>query len=226
MEIDKKTNQYTKTKEWKRYLALMSERPKYFVPSDILQIITEPSQVNEYVARTGKKLGVMYESPYHLLVVDLVRNTSDSLPFAYERLLPAAIGQAVVTIPIYNDKFVLLKQYRHAIRAEQYAFPRGFGESNLSGEENAKKELLEEIGAQVSSVRHIGNICTDSGIMADHVGIYECTLNHIEKHSNYEGIEEVILLSGSELNNFINERKITDSFTLSAWMLYKMNGVS
>lgn len=37
----------------------------------------------------------------------------------------------------------------------QYCFPRGFGEKGFSPEENAKKELIEEIGITSREIKNI-----------------------------------------------------------------------
>lgn len=66
--------------------------------------------------------------------------------FAYERIIPKAKNNSsVVIVPIYEDKIILLKQYRHALRDYQYSLPRGYGEDTVQVENNVKKELSEEI---------------------------------------------------------------------------------
>lgn len=118
------------SKEWRDYLDLAEERPELFKASSRLQIIMDYESVQQFERNTDKKIGVVYRSAYNLLVVDLVENMKGER-FAYERLIPAVKKGAIVSIPVYDDKFVLLKQYRHAMRAFQYAFPRGFGEEGL-----------------------------------------------------------------------------------------------
>ena len=49
-----------------------------------------------------------------------------------------------VCVPVFEGRFVLLRQYRHAIREFQYGFPRGFGEAGVSVEENVREEIQEE----------------------------------------------------------------------------------
>ena len=113
--------------EWINYLRLMRERPELFQDDNRLKIVTNLEVVDDFEKKTGKKIGVVYQSEYHLFVVDLVEDT-EGYRFAYERLVPAVRKGAVVSIPIYKGKMVLLRQFRHALRSVQYAFPRGFGE--------------------------------------------------------------------------------------------------
>ncbi|HAE52537.1 MAG TPA: hypothetical protein DCG30_04710 [Ruminococcus sp.] len=60
---------------WERYLQLMKERPKLFLKSDMLNIIADSRSVAEFSEKSGRTMGVVYESPYSLLVVDLVEDT-------------------------------------------------------------------------------------------------------------------------------------------------------
>lgn len=61
---------------------------------------------------------------------------------------------------------MLLKQYRHAIRRMQYAFPRGFAEEDdKTPADNAIRELQEEIHAVITkSPVFLGRIVADSGL--------------------------------------------------------------
>ncbi|MBE6908828.1 MAG: NUDIX domain-containing protein [Ruminococcaceae bacterium] len=216
---------YHETSAWTRYLELREARPSAF-RSGALEIVTDPRLVDDFFKTTGKQLGVLYESPYHLLVVDLVRRSADGveagdLLFPYERLLPAAESGAVVAVPMYQGRFVLLRQYRHALREEMLAFPRGFGEKGLSGEENLRKELREEIGtAEVGNIRFLGTVAADSGILATKAEVFLCDVSRPRIEKGYEGIAALELLSESELSELIGTGKIADGFTLAAFALY------
>ena len=176
--------------------------------------------VEQFERNTDKKIGVVYRSAYNLLVVDLVENMKGER-FAYERLIPAVKKGAIVSIPVYDDKFVLLKQYRHAMRAFQYAFPRGFGEEGLSAEENLQKEIKEETGADVKKISHVGTVIADSGIGSNEVDVFACEITEPQLKLHYEGIEEIELLTEKELVKWIAEGRITDGFTLSGYAMYK-----
>lgn len=83
---------YFKSEQWSAYLKLMEERPAAFQDSEQIRIITDPETVMEFIERTGRTIGVLYQSPFSILVVDLVRDAGGEV-FAYERLLrqyPAA----------------------------------------------------------------------------------------------------------------------------------------
>ena len=219
-KIKMKNGEDMYNKEWQEYIELAKERPELFKDSDRLRIITDYEIVKQFERDTGKKIGVVYRSIYNLLVVDLVENIK-GCQFAYERLIPAVKKGAVVSIPIYEGKFVLLKQYRHAMREFQYAFPRGFWEKDLSAEENLQKEIKQEIGADVWKISRVGTVIADSGIGSNEVEIFVCNITAPQLKLYYEGIEEIKLLTEKELMKWIAEGKITDGFTLSGYALYK-----
>ena len=146
--------------------------------------------------------------------------------FSYDRLIGTSTGVPVVTIPVYDGKFILIKQYRHSIRSTQYAFPRGFGEDGLSAEENAVKELSEEVGATFADdarIKVIGNITADSGITAGKIFVVYCEISSYEEKIGYEEIQKTILLSERELDDWVKRGQIDDGFTLSAYLLFSLS---
>ena len=222
---------YHESEEWKRYMQLVSERPEAFSQGK-LEIITDEEAVDHFFQQTGRKLGVVYESPYHMMVVDLVKNTSgedcgnqgprDKQPFAYERLLPAVASGAVVAVPVCQGKLVVLRQFRHAVRRSVLAFPRGFGESGISEEENLVKEIFEELGTEeVENLRKLGILEGDNGILATRASVYFCEIQEYEKKKGYEGIEDILLFSPGEFEELIGKGEVWDGYTLAAYALFK-----
>lgn len=205
--------------EWVRYLELVKERPEAFANTGKINIVTDENIVADFQNKTNRKIGVLYESAYSIVVVDLVYEEEGKY-FAYERILPAVENPAVVMIPMYKGQLLLLKQYRHALRDYEYSFPRGFGEMGLSGEENCKKELMEEIGATVTSTKYLGQMSPDSGLQGKLVQIYACELETYDASVKSEGICEIIELPQDDISKWIAEGKIKDGFTLAAMSLF------
>ncbi len=210
---------YCESPEWKRYVQLWEQRPLAFAKGNP-EIITDEALIEEYAKATGKGPGVFYESPYHILAVDLVRSSKEEL-FTYERVLPAVEKGAVVAVPKCGDKFVVLRQFRHAPREEMLAFPRGFGEEGLTGEENLIKELGEEIGVtDAADIKFLGKIAPDSGILATEAEVFFCNVKSPLLKEGYEGIRSVELFSDEELRAKIKAGEIKDGYTLAAYALY------
>jgi len=207
------------TENLKEYFALMKERPELFVQNENLMIETDIEKIKEYETCHNKKIGVVYKSPYNMFIVDLVRNLQGYC-FTYERCVPAVKKGAIVSIPVYDGRFVLLKQFRHATRKFQYAFPRGFGEKGLSSEENLKKEIMEEIGSEVISSTFLGNTVSNSGLSSDSADVFYCEVTQPVLKKGYEEITNIELLSADEIKQWISQNKIDDGFTTSALCMY------
>lgn len=204
--------------EWEEYLALRNQRPELFEQSDDLEIIFDEQVVSRYQEQNNRTIGVLYRSPFNTLVVDLVRD-AQGRTFAYERFIQTSTGMGIVGIPIYNGSFLLLRQYRHAMRGYQYAFPRGYGEDGLSAEEDAAKEFSEELGATLNSTTLLGYVIANSGISGDRVAVFSCDVKAYETQEGHEEITNTVLLTREELDSWIAEGRINDGFTLSALAL-------
>ena len=203
------------SQEWLRYVELMRTRPEQFQQNEMLTIETELEKICAYERAHGRTIGVCYDSPYSMMVVDLVRDGNGNC-YPYERIIPKATGFAVVCVPVWKGKFVLLKQFRHAMRTFQFAFPRGYGEDGLSGEENARKELREELGARVLSVKEAGTVVADSGLSGNRVKIYRCEIEEPQLKKDYEGICEIKLATETELKEMAAAGMLDDGYTLAA----------
>ena len=208
---------YHESEEWKSYLKLMKARPESF-KDGILKIITDDAAIDSYYEKTGKRLGVVYESEFHLMLVDLVEDRAGK-SFSYERLLPKVASGAVVIVPIINGKYVMVEQFRHALRKNMLAFPRGYGEEGLSSEENLKKELKEELGCDnVTNIKYVGKVIADSGILGNSIDAYLCDISKAEEKKGYEGIVGLKFLDKDELSKAVEDGEIEDGYT-------KMNNV-
>lgn len=203
----------------------MNDRPELFLNNHIIRIETDLEVINNFINETGKKIGVIYKSKFNMLLVDLIKNDDGSMT-TYERIIPTVALGAVVIIPIYQGKFILLKQFRHATRSIHYAFPRGFGESNLSSQQNVQIEIKEEIGSELLSLRYLGNVIPDSGLSGNIVDVYVAEVTEPKNNNFTEGIQELVPLSSIEFQNLIKQKKISDGFTLSAYCLYILSNTA
>ena len=205
---------------------------------------------------TGKDFGIAYDSQYHKMLVDplsrvnIISNPTDNNVYPYERLVPTSDKPGVVTVPIIKDEkgntlFVLIKQFRHAIRREQYSFPRGFGEKDLDVFHNAQKELYEEIRAVLKdpntgkrieysekepkqsddptpSLLELGKITPDSGSLCDTISVVQANLDSYSVQIGHEGIIDCIKVTESDLDKMNKKGEIDDGFTVAAFLLWKL----
>lgn len=166
------------------------------------------------------KYGVVYKSEYNSMIVDPIMEGKRIT--SYERVVPSASNNGVVLLTVCKGHFVLLRQYRHAIRKEQICFPRGFGEFGISTIENAKKELKEELDAVVTEEPiELGIITADSGIFSGSATVFLMKIDEFS-YQNKEGIKDVVEIAPDEMNKIVKNGAIDDAYTLAALELYSM----
>lgn len=96
-------------------------------------------------------------------------------------------------ITIHRERFILLNQYRHARRMDQYSFPREFAEQGLSPIENACRELKEKIKTVITrESKFLGRVISDSGLTSRMVYVYLVEVESYEWNSViYERIKKI-----------------------------------
>lgn len=210
---------------WEKYLAVVeSDSPTGPPDSEgpaALRIVTDRAAVLQYEASAeGRPIGIAYSSPYNQLLVDLVED-GQGRRFAYERVVPAA-KNAVVIVPRFEGDFVLLRQFRHALRDYQLCFPRGYGEPGVSACDNAEKELFEELKVwPLGPMKHLGSMVADSGLSGGRIEVFACDVPAPNPDVGYEEIDSCIIVSPAELDELIADGQIDDGFTLSALTLLR-----
>lgn len=202
------------------YYQLVQDRPDAFQQDDKLKIILDPDRIKKFEEdNPDKQIGIAYRSEYNMMVVDLVEDET-GCEFCYERIMHTYDDPACVIVPMIGDQFVLIRQYRHAVRGFRYAFPRGFGEAGLDGISNSLKEVAEEIGGKAVKVRSLGYIEPDTGLTDVKVLASFCQLERYNEDVRTEGIDRIFLATPSELNGLIAKGNITDSMTIAAYMMF------
>lgn len=209
-----------RSEEMKRYRKLVESRPELFEQEGELELVLDEKKIAQFERKGGRKIGVRYQSPYHMMVVDLVKDRNGEY-FAYERVIQTVDAPSVVIFPIFNNKIVITYQYRHAVRGSRYGLPRGFGSKNKTAVENADKEIFEEIGGVSRKSILLGEVEADTGLTSTKVSVVCCDLETMDCELGVEGISGVLMVSPDELAEMIANGEITDGFTLSAWALYQ-----
>lgn len=129
----------------------------------------------------------------------------------------------VVTIPYYQDKFLLLRHYREQLNETLYELCRGFTEPKEEFQDAALRELKEETNLSASNIEHLGVIHADSGIMRDEIHVFALQVINGDKFKpeTDEGVEAPIWVTTKEYQSFVQQGLITDSMTLSAMSLFQ-----
>ena len=77
-----------------------------------------------------------------------------------------------IVIPVHNENFLMVKQWRHGEKALSIEFPGGVIEENESPEKGAERELLEETGAKAGKLTHLGTMNPNPALFANHLHVF------------------------------------------------------
>lgn len=214
-------------KQIEGYFALMDALPDQFSPSDFYPICTSRRRLLEFEEETGRPAGLVFDNlPYYQTVADLILGDP---PYLYGRViyLDPSVGGTVMIPQLETPdgpRYGLLQVYRHSIRGLSGGeFPRGYLCQGLSPEENAKKELWEELDIppeHVTGLRFLGRTRPDTGLSGALVSVYLARISAAAAPNvGYEGIAGLEWLSGEELLHRLSAGAITDGLTQSAALL-------
>src|SRR3954451_17432453 len=158
----------TRTQTWRKYEELRKSEPQLFDnSSDGYEILTSDDAVScqsdtqDRLTDRGLPaewgcVGVVFEDQYVRILRDAVRLPTGQ-DGTYIRIIPAPhLGDGVAILPRCQGRILLLRHYRHATRAWHLEAPRGFGHKDLIPEQNASRELREEIGCQGEKFINLG----------------------------------------------------------------------
>lgn len=218
------------------YEALMAKYPVLFSGRQARPIVRERDVLAAYAAEHGTVLGVAAETPHVLFLVDLVQSRKPggtARRHPYMRVVSrtqleggtSVVVLATIENPSLGDKgsIVLVEQERHALGDIEIELPRGFGESGVSGEEKALRELLEETGYVGDHARFLGTTCSDSGLTDASVSYYHVPV--VRRTEPRPEMEEAIigtrLATPEEMWSAFRSGDIRDGFTLQALALYE-----
>ncbi len=132
-------------------------------------------------------------------------------------------GPAVAVIARRRDgRFVFIRQFRKALERICFEVMAGNCDLGEASETSAIRELKEETGYTPDTIRLLGPIYPSIGYCDERIDIFYADV-HEPGETSFDDDEEIetVLVTEDEMDQMIRERNVTDSKTLSAWMLYK-----
>jgi len=137
----------------------------------------------------------------------------------------------ICILPMYKNKFYLMKGWRHQFNDFVYQAPTGFIEDNETLIDSAKRELLEETSliCKPKNIVSLGTFLPDAGLLEASVALFlalDCRKSPI-KSSQEIGTGNLLGFKLSELKNLINnEGKIGGSTLVTCFrsINYFQNG--
>ena len=78
----------------------------------------------------------------------------------------------VIVIPEKDDKFLMVKQWRHGESALSVEFPGGVIDKGEEPEQAARRELEEETGCRAGKLIKLGSVNPNPALFSNHVHFY------------------------------------------------------
>lgn len=218
-----------------RYFDLVRRHPSLYTnpPGDIYEILLEPDRIahaqsearhkrqHEGLPSDDVRVGVLADDPFLLVTRDAVRFADGSYGL-YNRLM--VLGGAAV-LPVLGNHVVLLNRFRHGTRAWHLEAPRGAYSGAGTHEDEARRELHEEIGAHASDLIDLGQLHSTSGIFNERHDLYLARIDGIGAPERHEAIVKFVQLTVAELEHEIAGDVITDGPTLALFLRARLRGL-
>lgn len=212
-----------------RYFELMQNMPELFEnPKGCpIQILLTAEEIEKAETVTGRSAGIMYEDGYIYLLRDAVQWGNGSYG-TYIRVVHKNQHGGTAVLPVTDEgKIILTRHFRHSTRKFYYEIPRGFLEKGLTKEENARKELKEEINATEAQMHYLGEVLPDGGMIGTSSALFLAKVPacQLKVNDELEGITTILELSCEEITEKILNGEIVDGYTMTALFLAKTKGL-
>jgi 8-oxo-dGTP pyrophosphatase MutT (NUDIX family) len=134
-------------------------------------------------------------------------------------------GPDVVIVPVHDDQIGMVRTYRYALGAEEWALPRGYAHSD-DPLESARQELLEEMGVTSRDLTVLGLITPDSGLLAKRVAVVVANVLNPDS-SALDDVEvlETRWVPIADMAPILRSGQVQDGFTIAALALAAVHGV-
>ncbi len=134
-------------------------------------------------------------------------------------------GAVAVIAECPGKRFVLVRQFRKATEQALLEIVAGGLEPNESPENCARREVLEETGHEVITLRRLGSIYPTPGYNSEIIHLFHANVS-AGRATHHKGDHDericVEYFSRQEVETLIRQGAIPDAKTLSAWLLFSM----
>ncbi|HSL46430.1 MAG TPA: NUDIX domain-containing protein [Anaerolineales bacterium] len=223
------------------YSSIIKDKPEFFSNDNVLfQILLNEEEIQSWQAGRLKRLadknqpeewadiGIIFNDPYVVILRDLVE-FADGSRNGYVRLYNRAYleggAAGVVMLPEMGGKLLLMHQFRHATRSWHWEIPRGFGEPGVQAEDQARAEIEEEIGGEISRMSNLGLYFNNTGLEGNPIYLFLVNMKAIGEPKLKFGVDQFRWVSVSELEQLIKDEEVTDGFTIAAYTRAKLKGL-
>nr|WP_306228881.1 NUDIX hydrolase [Aurantimonas sp. CSK15Z-1] len=165
--------------------------------------------------------GLLAQDPYMTLVRDAVRFPDGSLGL-YNRIMETS---PVAVLPVLDGKPVLIRVFRHGLRDWSLEFPRGAVDPGESVEAGARREVGEEIGANVLELIPLGDFTPGGSSLSIRARLFLAKVDGLGATDVLEAIEDVRPYAVTEVEEKIASGVIIDGFTMALFLRARLKGL-
>lgn len=217
-----------------RYLVLARSQPGLFEnpARDAYEILLDTGKISFAQAEAKRfrnmlnlstgdtRVGILADDPYLRVMRDAVRFPDGSYGLYNRLMVPAGVA----VLPLLKDKIALIDRFRHGTRRRHLEAPRGSISSWLQIEQEARRELKEEIGADATSLIDLGEVHSSTGCLDEVHKLYLAHIDGIGAPEKHEAIIGIELLPPDRFEKMVESGQITDGPTLAAFLKARLRG--
>ncbi len=162
-----------------------------------------------------------------LVEAGYLRITLDTIRFPdgrdAERAMVWHPGAVALIVVDEDDRWLLVRQYRHATVGNLLEIPAGTRDEGESPEETAAREVREETGYAAGTLVRLGGVWTAPGFCSEFIHIFLATdLTEAPlPQDEDEYIDLPIRMTLDEVYAAVDDGRIEDAKTLTALTLYE-----
>ena len=127
----------------------------------------------------------------------------------------------VCVLAIYENKVVMVKQYRYAYHEEMFELPAGKLEKGENSYDAGMRELQEEVGLKAESLTYLGPMYPSCGYTNEIIHLYKANnLTKVERHLDPDEDIDIYYFSLDEVLEMIRNNVIKDAKTICLVLKY------
>lgn len=218
------------------YLEFARKHPKHFANNlGSVRIVLDPQKISAAEQASlrriqglglppeGSQVGIISEDPWVTVIRDAVEFSDGDIRLHTRTMNRNNEGVAV--LPIFENKIILIRHFRHALRKSILEIPRGAIDDESTIEKTARQELLEEIGGVASELTPLGFIYGTTNLFANGSYLFFTHLQTLGSPQLDEGVEAIEQYSIKEFESLLLAGKIQETHTISAFCQARLRGL-
>lgn len=223
-------------KRIEEYFEFANKYPKHFINNfGSIRIIFDPQKIYEAEQASllhnqilglppeGSHVGIISQDPWITVIRDAVEFPNGDIRLHTRTMNRNNDGVAV--LPFFEDKIILIRHFRHALRKSILEIPRGAIDDNVTIEEAVRIELLEEIEGIASDLIPLGFIHGTTNLFANGTYLFFTKLQALGSPQLEEGVEAIERYSVREFELLLLSNGIQESHTISAFCQARLMGL-